>query len=152
MNNKLLKLAFHGIPVGIALGLLISLFFSYAYGLEDYVPSAPQFTEMFSRPLNAVAISIILWGLMGILFSISSLIFEKEGWSITRQTITHFFVTFCGFTPLAVLCGWFPLQWGVLVSFTIIFVIIYVVIWSINMASGRRDVEKINKKLKKGNS
>ncbi|WP_311407436.1 DUF3021 domain-containing protein [Liquorilactobacillus uvarum] len=152
MNRKILKIVISGIPVGITIGLLISLFFSYVYGLENYFPSAPRFIERFERPLNALAISIVLWALIGILFSVSSLIFEKENWSITRQTITHFLVTFGGFTPLAILSGWFPLQWGVFIFFTIIFIIIYIIMWLVSMTSARRDIEKINRNLKKRSS
>ncbi|GAJ25712.1 hypothetical protein JCM15457_590 [Liquorilactobacillus sucicola DSM 21376 = JCM 15457] len=149
MKAKVLKNMLFGISVSITIGLFISLAFSYIYGLENYAPSAPRFTEMFKKPLNALLASIILWALMGILFSQSSMIFEKEKWSITRRTLTHFFVTFFGFTPLAVLCGWFPLKWEMFIFFTIIFLVVYMTMWLVSMISARNDIKKINNKLKK---
>ncbi|KRL01106.1 DUF3021 domain-containing protein [Liquorilactobacillus capillatus] len=149
MKKRIFIVAAAGVPQGITIGLLISLVFSYIYRLENYVPSAPYFTEMFKHPLNAIAVSIVLWALMGILFSTTSLIFTKENWSITRQTVTHFIVTFVGFVPLAILAGWFPLRWGVFIFFTIIFVIIYVFLWFISMLKAKHDIQKINRNIKK---
>lgn len=145
------KYIFHiiyGISLGEFIGLAFSLFFSYVYKLNDYVPSAPTFTSRFSRPLNAVLASAIIWGVMGMVFSIGAMIFKVEAWSIRKRTIVNFIVYYCGFTPLAILAGWFPLTLTNWLFFTAIFVMAYLVMWSLNVYLVKQDLKKINKKLK----
>ncbi|MCF7523552.1 DUF3021 domain-containing protein [Levilactobacillus brevis] len=67
---------------------------------------------------------------IGLLFGLTSLIFFNEDWSIARQTIWHFGLSYLGFTPLAILAGWFPLNVTWLLLYTLIFIGIYLVIWT----------------------
>lgn len=138
----------YGISLGELIGLAFSLFFSYVFKLDYYVPSAPTFTSHFDRPLNAVLVSTIIWGTMGLIFSIGALIFNVENWSIRKRTIINFIIYYCGFTPLAILAGWFPLTLINWLFFTAIFVLVYVVMWFINVYLVKRDLNKINKKLR----
>ncbi|MCD7123504.1 DUF3021 domain-containing protein [Limosilactobacillus caviae] len=136
-----------GISLGEFYGLIISLLFSYIYDLNNYVPSASTFTNHFTRPLNAVLVSVILWGLMGLVFSLGALVFKIENWSLRKRTIINFIIYYCGFTPLAILAGWFPLNLINWLVFTVIFVMIYLIIWFINFYSIKQDLKKINRKL-----
>lgn len=130
---------------------MFSLFFSYLYGLSNYVPSAPTFTNHFSRPLNAVLASVILWGLMGFIFSAGALIYKHEQWSILKRTIVNFVIYYCGFTPLAILAGWFPLTLVNVAVFTGIFVLVFILMWFINTYITKREVRRINKKIRSQN-
>ncbi|MBZ2405850.1 DUF3021 domain-containing protein [Liquorilactobacillus hordei] len=143
MKKIILQILF-GITVGIFIGFTTALTFSFIYQSKYFSPSAPHFITFFSSNIMATAISAILWSFMGILFSLSSMIFEKENWSITRQTITHLIVSYLGFTPLAILAGWFPLTVLWLISYTIIFLIIYLIIWSISMLTAKKEIEELN--------
>lgn len=147
--KKCRLLLINGIALGELFGLVFSLFFSYLYGLNDYVPSAPTFTDHSTRPLNAVLVSVILWGLMGLVFSAGALVFKVIYWSIRKRTIINFAVYYCGFTPLAILAGWFPLTIVNWLFFTGIFVLVYVLMWMINMYLVKREIKRINQKLKK---
>ncbi|ANK59500.1 DUF3021 domain-containing protein [Loigolactobacillus backii] len=144
-RSKGLTLGF-GITSGITIGLIMSLLFSYHYG-TSYQPSTLAFTAQFANPLTAITLSIVLWGLIGAIFSLASLVFQIETWSLTRQTIVHFFITYICFTVLAGLCRWFPVSW--LIFYMPIFVSIYVVIWSVKYLSFKHYVKQINQKLSK---
>lgn len=148
MTRKLIYRITFGIPVGIMIGLLISLSFSYIYG-QKYYPSAPRFENYFDNPLNAFAISILLWALMGIVFSISSVIFEQDAWSIAKQTSINFVITYFGFTFLAILAHWFPLNAPWLIIYTLIYIVIYFVIWAVQYLVERNIVRTINQKISK---
>ncbi|NVY96738.1 DUF3021 domain-containing protein [Lactobacillus sp. DCY120] len=74
--------------------------------------------------------------------------FKIDNWSLLQQVETHFLVTFFGFTPLAILAGWFPLRWDWLISYTITFIIVYLVVWFLKMSILKSQVEKVNQKLK----
>lgn len=148
--KKTIKNSIYGMQTGIVLGLFISLVFNYLYGSTHYYPSSPQFSEHFTNSLNAVLVSIILWATIGLLFSLGAIIFEVENWSLLKRTIINFFIYYLGFTPLAILAGWFPLNIYYLISFTITFILIYIIMWLVNVAISRHQINEINKRIKEG--
>ncbi|WP_332237061.1 DUF3021 domain-containing protein [Sporolactobacillus sp. KGMB 08714] len=147
--KRVSKLVISGIVIGDFIGFWSSLFFSLVNGGTRYYPSSPHFVAQFSNVLTATWVSALYWAAIGIVFSVASIIFMKDTWSITRMTGTHFLVTLICFTPLAVLCGWFPLQWQFLLGFLFIFICIYIVMWIIFFTAAKRTVKAINIKLKK---
>ncbi|MDO4605679.1 MAG: hypothetical protein Q4B23_06850 [Helcococcus sp.] len=60
--RKHFLLLINGIAIGELFGLVLSILFSYVYGLNSFAHSSPAFTNNFARPLNAVLVSVILWG------------------------------------------------------------------------------------------
>ncbi|MDR0879186.1 MAG: DUF3021 domain-containing protein [Clostridioides sp.] len=137
-----------GIVIGNFIGTILALIFSYASHSNSFSPSSPEFIKLFSTELNAMSVSIVLWSLLGITFTLSSLIFTETEWSITKMTVIHFCITYFIFMPLAICAGWFPLSiWSVLVT-TIIFIFIYFVIWSISIRIARKEIFLLNGKLK----
>lgn len=117
--------------IGIIIGLAFSIFFSYLAGSGIYYPSSSTFVSYFANPLDAVSISIVLWGLMGLVFGYGSMIFKIKGWSTLKQTVVNFLVYFVAFTPLAILAGWFTLNLSNLIGFTVIFIFAYAFCWII---------------------
>lgn len=149
--KKHIFLIINGVILGEFFGQLFSLLFSYLYGLNSYTPSTPTFTNHFSRPLNAVLVSVILWGLMGLVFSAGALVYKNEHWSLRKRTIVNFTIYYCGFTPLAILAGWFPLTLINFVIFTGLFILVFVVTWFLDMHVTKREVSQINKEIKSQN-
>lgn len=134
--------------IGTFIGVLDSLFFSYFNHSAQYYPSTPAFVARFHRPLDAVAISLVLWIIMGQLFGFGSLIFNIKHWSLLKKTVINFIAYYLGFIPLAASAGWFSLNWANFLIFTIIFLIIYAVIWIINLYLALADIKKVNQKVK----
>lgn len=133
---------------GITIGFLIALAFSFIYRSSNFVPSTPLFMRHFVTNTQATAVSAVLWMLMGIVFSVSSLIFEQEKWSITKQATVHFLVSYLGFTPLALLAGWFPINFDWLSFYTLIFILIYAMIWLASMITAKKEVDRLNRLIK----
>ncbi|CAM3087643.1 DUF3021 domain-containing protein [Lactiplantibacillus plajomi] len=148
--KRIVKKAVYGVQTGVVLGLVISLIFNYLAGAKRYYPSSPQFSTRFATSLDAVLVSVILWAVMGLVFSLGAVIFGVEDWSLFKRTVVNFFIYYLGFTPLAILAGWFPVTPAYLISFTVIFMIIYVLMWVINVAIVRHQIDKINRRLKRG--
>ena len=145
--RKKIGMILRGMGLGIIIGMFFSLFFNYLFGLKEYAPSAPTFTSQFARPLDAVLVSVILWALMGLVFSAGALIFAVEKWSLRMRTIVNFLIYYLGYTPLACLAGWFPLNWKWLAFYTVIFIAAYILIWSVNSMLARREIAAINAKI-----
>lgn len=147
--TKLLKLIVTSAAIGITIGYLVALSFSSLYQTRYFVPSAPTYVATFSSPLSATLISTGLWAIIGIVFGLASLTFQQSNWSITHQTVVNFCLTYLGFTPLAVLCGWFPLNFHWLLSFTGIFILIYAILWLNYYLASYHEVQRLNRLLKK---
>ncbi|GAX03969.1 hypothetical protein IWT140_01603 [Secundilactobacillus pentosiphilus] len=141
-----------GAVIGITIGFMMALVFSVLNQTATFMPSTPEFVARFSNNLMATIVSAGLWALMGIVFDVTSyLIFEKSQWSITHQTIVHFIVTYVCFTPLAIIADWFPVQHYFL-SYTLEFVIIYVMMWFISMQIAKAKVRRLNQLLHENKS
>ena len=149
MMRRILNRFFFGMPFGITYGLLITLGYSYGRGNIIYHPAEARFAEHFSSNLNVLLVSIILWALIGSLFSVTTMLFEIETWSLARQTLTHFALTVSGFMILAYLAGWYPLDLISIASEIFVFIIIYFVIWGSSMLRAKRNVDAINRKINK---
>ncbi len=54
------------------------------------------------------------------------------------MTITHFIICYSLFLPLAILSGWFPINLPSFISFTVIYIIIYCLIWTVFMYSAKK--------------
>lgn len=133
--------------IGILVGFMLALLFSVWHHASMFMPSSPAFIAHFSSQLMATIVSVGLWALMGIVFRVASLlIFTIDRWSITRQTIVHFLVTYVFFTPLAIAAGWFPLG-QFLISYSIEFVLIYIISWLSAMQVARHTVRQLNRLL-----
>ncbi|MCS5431180.1 DUF3021 domain-containing protein, partial [Staphylococcus aureus] len=65
------------------------------------------------------------------------------------KTSVHFTLMFVIMLPLAILAGWFPLKVSALVSFIIIYTIVYFIIWSIEAKRNQNDINEINAMLSK---
>lgn len=137
------------ISLGITIGLLISLFFSYVDGAKSYFPSSPEFVNQFSSPLNALLASIIIWGSIGFLSGVAGLVFRVNKWSLLKRTIIHFLATYLDVLLLGIIAGWFPINFINWLIFTIIYLAIYLIVWFINYKRIKHDIYKINQKLKK---
>lgn len=143
---------FQSVCTGISIGLTISLIMSVLFGEGAYLPINPLSTfgayymENFSN-LTIMTFSAVLWGMIGLLFYMASKIFEQD-WSLMRMTLTHFGLTALGFTPLAILAGWFPLSLGHLLTFFIQYVVIYTIIYLVQYRRMKNQVAAINQQLK----
>ncbi|MCP9311975.1 DUF3021 domain-containing protein [Liquorilactobacillus satsumensis] len=150
--KKIIKYTLVGIPTGVFIGFMIALIFSFIYRTNNFVPSAPTFVSYFSSNTMATAVSALLWAGMGTVFSVSSLIFEKERWSVTRQTTIHFCVSYVGFTPLAILAGWFPLNAAWLGGYTLIFSGVYLIMWCVFMLAAKNAIFELNQLVAQKNN
>ena len=81
-------------PIGVTIGLIFALIFCQVNNMPQFTPSTENFVT-----------SMIIWALMGAIYGGSTVIFEQERWSITRQTFSHFLITYMLVTPLSILAG-----------------------------------------------
>ena len=146
--KTIIKKSVGGFCIGVTLGVIISLVFAKLWANGGYVPSTPTFMAQYATEWSAMLVSVILWGGMGIVFTLTSMVFERETWSLLKMTATHYLVTLVLFFPLAYLAGWFPHTSAASFGFFLIYTLTYVVIYLLNYLVIWLDVRKINKKIK----
>lgn len=118
----------------------------------------------FSGIVNFIAVTILmangvdvemaaLWGnmlgsmIMGVYFSVASLIFEKESWSPLKQTCIHLTISLAVFYTLAGVVGWVPFEWKALLISTTMFITIYFVFWFFIGLYLKRMTSELNKNV-----
>ena len=149
MKTKLVKRILVGIPFGISIGYVLSIVFSIIFANGYYGAVHPELTILLGSEINAVIIQTILWGIIGAVFAGGSVIWELDNWSLTKQTITVFFLYFVTMTPIGIFLKWIPLS---TIGFTIFianFILIFSGIWLSVFLTLKRTIAEINNKLSK---
>ncbi|MHC5227073.1 DUF3021 domain-containing protein [Enterococcus sp. LJL99] len=147
MLKKIVKKSFSGAMLGIFMGLVISIIFSYLNGSGFYYPSTPKFMEQFSNQSTAMVVSLLLWSILGGFPSGAALIFQVTDWSITKMTIVNFIFCYGSFISVALLSQWIKLDVLQIGTFTFIYISIYVAIWLFIMNSVKKQLVEMNQMI-----
>ncbi|SFM34015.1 Protein of unknown function [Gracilibacillus orientalis] len=118
------------IMIGVAVGSLIT-FAVISFMIIQSIDSSMQ--EIWKHWLASM--------LIGILFSFASAIFEREEWSILKQTVMHSTLTFLVLFPIIILAGWLPFNPVSLIIGLGIFLTTYSIMW-VSMYFYYKNVEK----------
>ena len=146
MNKKTFALrTLLGFPLGVAINATIALLISWCNGA--YAPVTPDFAVAVGGELQAAAIQYVSSGLLGAAFAGASAFFEAERWSITRQTVAHFLLTFTATLACTLLNRWVPLRLGPVLAYVGIWIALYVALWVALTTCTRRKVNRINAQL-----
>lgn len=136
-----------GIPIGVFISYTITVVLSLGWGQGYYAAAVPAFVETVGTESGAVGLQYLLACLMGFVFATASAIWEVERWSLTRQTVLHFFALSLGMFPAVWLCRWAEYTPGGILGYFGIFIAIYVVLWFVITTSTRKKVREVNQKL-----
>ncbi|WP_242215169.1 DUF3021 domain-containing protein [Bacillus cereus group sp. BfR-BA-01383] len=126
------------IAIGLGMAMIYSLLFlwiGYANGMETVE------TKMLITYL-------VTANIVGLIFSFASFIFEKEEWSILKQTSIHFIILLGTFLPTAIWIGWVPNRFGSILVCIGSFIVIYFIIWFVMTLYWKRKIEKLNHQLR----
>ncbi|HDR7715339.1 DUF3021 domain-containing protein [Bacillus sp. GX] len=126
------------IAFGFGMAMLYSLLFlwiGYVKGMETV-------------ETKTLIMYLVTANLVGLIFSFASFIFEKEEWSILKQTMTHFIVLLGAFLPTAIWIGWVPNRFGPILVCIGSFIVIYFIIWFMMTLYWKRKITKLNHRLR----
>lgn len=152
MKKKLILQGLLGFPVGITLGLAITLLISWIIGDGIYYPVVPDFARAMGGELRAMTLQTLLCGLMGSGFAMASLIWKVEHWSLARQTGLYF-AAVCGLMlPIAYVSNWMEHSVGGILSYCGIFLGVFAIVWVSQYLVWRGRIRRINDKIQKGNA
>lgn len=151
LYKKILKLALWSAPLGTNIGILIDIIFNNSINLFS---SKSNFEHFFQNPISINLADLFIWALIGIIFGCSSLIYQVETWSITKQTLVHFCITYFSMSVINILANVNKFSWAKyydLLDFTIDFCIIYLIFWSVSIIRAKMTVRSLNRKLHQKN-
>ena len=147
MKKKMMMRGLLGLPLGIAIGYIITILISLCLATGNYSPCVPELVTMMGNEINAVLLQTLLCGILGMGFAASSVIWEIDNWSLVRQTGIYFTVISVIMLPIAYFAYWMEHSVAGFLSYFGIFASIFVVIWIIQFVKGRRNVRIMNEKL-----
>lgn len=147
MKKKILIRAFLGSLIGIVINYLITIVISAVVGDGTFYPCVPSFTERYGNEVTAVIVQTILSAFLGGGFSMASLIWEKDDWSLLKQTGVYFAIITILMMTVAYICEWMEHSLRGVLSYFGIFFAIFVVIWVIRYMSWKIRISKIKEKL-----
>lgn len=147
MKKKVLLRGFLGFPLGISIGYIMTIFISLIFAQGYYSPCVPALARSAGSEINAVILQAMLSGLLGSAFAACSVIWEMEEWSIAKQTGVYFLITSLVMMPIAYFTNWMEHSVLGFLSYFIIFVLIFIIVWAFQYLAWKNKIKKINSRL-----
>jgi hypothetical protein len=147
MKRKAILRGLLGFPIGIAMGYFITIIVSLAWGNGSYLSSKPELIATMGSEINAVILQTVLCGLLGALSSASTLIWGIEQWSLAKQTGIFFLISACLLMPIAYYANWMQHSFIGFLTFSGIFIALFVIEWITMYFVLRYKIGKINAKF-----
>ncbi len=147
MKKKIILRSIFGLPIGIAIGYLITIFISLGWANGYYAPCVPELISVTGNEINAVMLQALLCGLLGAGFAASSVIWEIERWGIIKQTGIYFIIISVIMLPIAYFLFWMEHSIAGFFSYFGIFVLIFAFVWIMEFMIGKRNVKQMNENL-----
>lgn len=140
-----------GAPLGLAVGFAITIIVSLVKGDGIYYPVVPALEAAMGSELKAVVVQAVVLMLYGAIWAGSSVIWELDGWSILRQSLTHLLITSLATLPVAYFMHWMDHSLMGFVKYFGIFLLIYLVIWLSQYSSMKKRISELNAKVREKN-
>ena len=151
MKKKIMKRIWIGLPVGIAMGYIITLIISACIGDGTFYSVAPELAEKMGSELNAVILQTVLCGVLGVGFAAASVIWELDSWSLAKQSGVYFLVIGILLLPIAYVANWMQHTVVGFLSYLGIFVGIFAVVWLSQYLCWKQRIKKMNDRVRHEN-
>ena len=151
MKKKMMKRMWIGLPVGIAMGYIITLIISACIGDGAFYPVAPEFAEKMGNELNAVILQTVLCGVIGVGFAAASVIWELDSWSLAKQSGVYFLVIGIFLLPIAYVANWMQHSVVGFLSYIGIFAGIFFAVWLSQYLCWKQRIKKMNDRVRHEN-
>ena len=151
MKKKIMKRIWIGLPVGIAMGYIITLIISACIGDGTFYSVAPELAEKMGSELNAVILQTVLCGVLGVGFAAASVIWELDSWSLAKQSGVYFLVIGILLLPIAYVANWMQHTVVGFLSYIGIFVGIFAVVWLSQYLCWKQRIKKMNDRVRHEN-
>ncbi len=147
MKKKILLRSILGAPIGATISSIIAIIISLCIGHGEYISVTQELIDWCGSETTAVIVQTLCSMFIGAVCSVSSVIWEIENWSLTKQTLIHFAIFIILFIPMSYILNWMPHNlYGALCYFAS-FIFMYILIWVSTYFSIKAKINKMNKQL-----
>ena len=136
-----------GAFAGVSISTIIAIVVSWILGDGNNYAFHPQLTQDMGSELAAVMAQTGVSLLYGAVWGGASVIWEREDWGITHQTVTHLVLCSLATFPAAYLMRWMGRDVLGVVSYFAIFLAIYAVVWLSQYLLTKKRIEEMNLRL-----
>lgn len=147
MKKKVLFRCVFGAFAGLTISTLITIAISCVVGDGNYYPVALGLIGECGSELNAMIVQTVCSMVYGAAWAGASLVWEVDGWSLLRQTVTHLLICSLSALPIAYFLHWMPRTLGGIATYFAIFFGIYLGIWISQYGSMKARVRKMNERF-----
>ena len=147
MKKKIIQRMVGGFLLGILIVYFITIIISIMKPGGQYYPTVPTLTEQLGSEISAVLFQLVLSGIYGAIWAVSSLIWENENWSILKMTLAHFLIASISTLPIAYFAHWRDHSLVCVASYFAIFIGIYAGIWLSLYGTWKHKVNLLNAKI-----
>ena len=151
MKKKLICRGLLGVPIGIAIGYVITIIISAIWAGGYYAAVTPELMQTMGNEINAVILQTVLCGIMGSGFAMASVIWDIDSWSLAKQSGIYFAIACVVMFPIAYVTNWMKHSIGGVLIYVGIFAAIFVLVWTIQYFAWKRKIKKVNDGVKKAN-
>lgn len=148
MKKKLVFRALMGFPLGVFIGYMITIMISLGVGDGTYYSTPDLLKEVMPNEINAVILQAFLSGMLGLVCSCASLIWEIDKWSIAKQTGIYFLVLSGAMLPIAYICHWMEHSIRGMLIYIAVFAGIFLGVWILQYLIYKVRINKITSKFK----
>ncbi|MCI8956535.1 MAG: DUF3021 domain-containing protein [Eubacterium sp.] len=113
-------------------------------GSKDFLPLSPEFVALFPSESIAVEVNILLYGIIGVAFSLAAIIYEKDRLGFIVQNILYFIVTSMVWVPIVTLVWQLHKYPQALIGTICGFVVTYIIMSIVGYRITKKNIEKIN--------
>jgi hypothetical protein len=149
IKDRAIFLSSIGFALGVVLCQIISGVISTLFVADGAIHlCTPEFVEFIGGDIQAFIVQSIVCGLYGSIALGGSTVYYLEKWSMLRAFVAHFLMTVTSYYLTGFFLRWFKLsdiQWCL--TWLVIFIVLYTVIWLSNILSYRAQLKKINLEL-----
>jgi len=135
MKKQILLRGLLGGPIGVFIGVIITLIAMYYYNLETI-----ELNQLFNYTIAGFIIGMVNAG--------ASVIWDKDEWSMSKQLISYYVILYPTFIFAAYIGNYFPINMINIAINSIIFIAIYFIITLLCYFYNKSWVHSINNKMK----
>ena len=148
MKKEILKRSLFGAPLGIAIGVIITIIISLTVGDGRFYAVVPELVNDMGSEINAVILQTVLSMVYGAAWAGASVVWDAEGWSLLKMTLVHLAIASVATFPIAFFARWMPHTLTGILLYIGIFLLIYAGIWVSQYSAMKKRVKELNEKIK----
>ena len=104
-------------------------------------------TEGLSFSGNEIFFAVISTYLLAFIQAGVSVFNQIDEWSILKSTFIHLSSLYLAYLSCYLLNSWIPFEWGVVLVFTMSFVVLYFIVWLIVFITVKKTTQHLNNKI-----